>query len=303
MFGLLNLHKPSGISSRDAVNRVQRIVRPVKVGHAGTLDPLASGVLMLCLGPATRLTSYVQQMRKQYVGQFLLGQQSDTEDIEGDIEHLDSPTQPTLAEIEQQLPNFIGNISQQPPIYSALKVKGARAYDLARAGKQVDLQPRMIDIYAIKILDYQYPKITLDITCGSGTYVRSLGRDVARCVGTEAVMCSLIRTAIGKFHVDDALSSEELTPEKVAEQLIPASEAVSSIASITLSEQELERIGHGLRIDFRLPDNFPVDAATEFEGTLEIAQEYAALDCQGRLRSIMIKSENQFKPVRNFPIE
>src|SRR5437868_5550844 len=139
MFALLNVNKPAGITSRDVVNRLQRLVRPAKVGHAGTLDPLATGVLVVCLGQATRLIEYVQQMPKTYHGTFLLGRESDTEDIEGDVKELPNAPRPSRAEIDAALPQFVGRIEQRPPAYSALKVGGERAYDKARRGEAVVL--------------------------------------------------------------------------------------------------------------------------------------------------------------------
>src|SRR5208283_415741 len=130
--GLLNIHKPAGITSRDAVDLVQRLARPAKVGHAGTLDPLATGVLLICVGSATRLTEYVQRMRKRYTGTFLLGRNSTTEDVEGLITVLSSPPIPSAAEIEYAAARLVGKLVQQPPAFSALKVAGQRAYDLAR---------------------------------------------------------------------------------------------------------------------------------------------------------------------------
>ena len=134
LFGLLNVNKPAGVTSRDVVNRVQRLVRPERVGHAGTLDPLATGVLVVCLGPATRLVEYLQRLRKRYRAAFLLGRTSDTEDIEGQVVELAAPPRPTPAQIAAVLPRFLGQIEQVPPAFSALKLAGRRAYELARAG-------------------------------------------------------------------------------------------------------------------------------------------------------------------------
>src|SRR5436190_8799230 len=199
MFGLLNVDKPSGLTSRDVVNRVQRLVKPHKVGHAGTLDPLASGVLVVCVGPATRLIEYVQRMPKRYLATFLLGRRSETEDIEGAVTELTDTPVPTVEQAHGALPNFVGRIQQLPPAFSALKVDGQRAYALARKGETPDLQPRPIEVYSVELVEYSYPQLVLDIRCGSGTYVRSLGRDIARALGTEAVMSALVRTEIGPF--------------------------------------------------------------------------------------------------------
>ena len=164
------------------------LVRPVKVGHAGTLDPLADGVLIVTVGPATRLTQYVQRMQKAYRATFLLGKTSDTEDVLGNVAEITQAVIPTRSDIEAAIPRFIGDILQRPPAYSALKVKGKRAYQRARDGEQFLLEPRPIRIDQIVIVSYRYPELTLDIRCGSGTYVRSLGRDLAESIGTAAVM-------------------------------------------------------------------------------------------------------------------
>ena len=148
--GLLNVDKPAGMTSRDAVDLVQRLARPAKVGHAGTLDPLATGVLVICVGAATRLIEYVQRMPKRYVGTFLLGRSSTTEDIEGQVTLLSDPPIPAAAQIEAATEKFVGSLLQRPPAFSALKVAGKRAYDLARRGEAVELKPRPVEVYALK---------------------------------------------------------------------------------------------------------------------------------------------------------
>ncbi len=170
-FGLLNINKPTGRTSRWVVDQVQRLVRPAKAGHAGTLDPLASGVLIVCIGKATRLIDYVQEMLKHYRAVFLLGRNSPTEDIEGIVTELIEPPVPSLAEIESAAVNFVGETQQRPPAFSALKVDGQRAYKLARRGQTVELQPRPITVHSLQVIDYAYPALTLDIQCSGGTYV------------------------------------------------------------------------------------------------------------------------------------
>jgi len=169
LFGLLNLNKPPGVTSRRVVDRVQRLVKPAKVGHAGTLDPLASGVLVLGIGPATRLVEYVQEMPKHYRATFLLGRTSTTEDVDGDVTELDGAVPPKRERLERVAEEMTGEIEQRPPIYSALKVSGRRAYDLARAGGRVELAPRTVRIDRLEIVRYEYPELCLDVTCGGGT--------------------------------------------------------------------------------------------------------------------------------------
>jgi tRNA pseudouridine55 synthase len=279
MFGLLNLCKPSGMTSRDVVNRVQRLVKPHKVGHAGTLDPLASGVLVVCLGPATRLIEYVQRMPKRYLATFLLGRQSDTEDIEGQVVELANPPVPSEAEILAALPSFLGCIQQLPPAYSALKVEGKRAYDLARQGETPDLKPRPIDVHSIDVIEYSYPQLTLDIRCGSGTYVRSLGRDIARALGTEAVMSALTRTEIGPFQLSQALSGDDITPQSIDREFIPPLMALGNMRTCTVSEQEQAFLRNGRQIERR-------DLASAVGGP-QAQEEIALLTTSGRLLAIV----------------
>ena len=287
MFGLLNINKPQGMTSRDVVNRVQRTIRGVKVGHAGTLDPLATGVLVVCLGPATRLVEYVQRMPKQYSATFLLGKTSDTEDIEGEVTELTEPPCPTSSEIEAALPTFIGEIEQRPPAYSALKVGGRRAYDLARKGKQVELQPRKITVHDITVSRYEYPELDLQMTCGSGTYIRSLGRDLAHALGTGAVMSALERTAIGGFHVQDGVELNGLSAENAADVLIAPRHAVSELPAVELTPEEIRRIGNGMLID----DRWHLQC-----------DEVAAFEDSGRLLAILApRGPQRLRPARNFP--
>jgi len=246
--GLINMYKPSGITSRQAVDVVKRLVRPAKTGHAGTLDPLASGVLMICVGGATRLIEYVQQMPKRYTGAFLLGRSSPTEDIEGELTTLPDPPCPTLAEIERAAASLTGEILQRPPAYSALKVEGRRAYALARKGEQVDLAPRPVSVYHLEVIRYEYPELVLEIECGSGTYVRALGRDLAASLGTAAVMSALVRTAIGDFRLETACRPEQLNRESLRQWLLPAVRAVARLPSVRLTAAEVTQLRRGIAI-------------------------------------------------------
>ena len=167
-----------------------------KAGHAGTLDPLASGVLVIALGAATRLIEYVQREPKQYRAQFFLGRSSPTDDTDGQVTALEAPPVPSRDEIVAAAASLVGTIEQRPPAYSALKVHGRRAYELARRGQHVELAPRPVTIYRLDVTRYEYPELELDIECSSGTYVRAIGRDLAERVRTKAVMSALIRQAV-----------------------------------------------------------------------------------------------------------
>ncbi|MEX2176574.1 MAG: tRNA pseudouridine(55) synthase TruB [Pirellulaceae bacterium] len=286
VFGLLNLHKPAGITSRDVVNRVQRLVRPVKVGHAGTLDPLATGVLVLGLGPATRLVEYVQRLPKTYRAMFLFGRSSDTEDIAGQVVELADPPVPTHAALCGALSRFVGSIEQVPPAYSALKVAGRRAYDMARRGETVRLAPRTIEIYAAELLDYRYPEVQLRLQCGSGTYVRSLGRDLARALGSEAVMSALVREAIGNFSLNDALSCDQLSLELVRQHLLPATAGLGTLPRIELTAEEEARLRKGQAVANRWQ---------------LAAGEAAAIAPAGDLMAIVEAAQGSIRPDKCFP--
>jgi len=285
MRGLLNANKPSGITSRDVVNHVQRLVRPAKVGHAGTLDPLATGVLVLCIGPATRLIEFVQQMPKWYRATFVLGQQSNTEDTEGNVVVLDNPHRPEIRDIEGVLPRFVGSIEQVPPKFSALNIGGRRAYELARRGVPFELSPRQVTIHALQLIRYDYPELTLEIGCGSGTYIRSLGRDIASMLGTAAVMSSLQRTAIGEFRAEYACELAQLTSENLSSWLLPMANAVSMLRQVQLNNTDLEKIKLGLSID-------------NVSGNVD--EKIAALDSAGQLCAILVHRKDGWGPLRNF---
>ena len=286
--GLLNLNKPGGWTSRAAVDVVQRLAgRRVKVGHAGTLDPLATGVLVLCLGDATRLIEYVQRMPKRYLATFLLGRSSPTEDVEGPVAELPDAPVPAPADVRSAAERLVGRIEQRPPAFSALKVAGQRAYDLARRGKAVELRPRPVVVYRLDVRDYAYPRLELEIECGSGTYVRSLGRDLAESLGTAAVMSELTRTAVGSFAIENAVAPDRLTESDWTSHLAPMRRAVESLPSVTISEGELDEIRHGRSI---------ARPRSPAEG-----DEFAAIGPSGELVAILAaRGADLLGPTKNF---
>ncbi|UUO05471.1 tRNA pseudouridine(55) synthase TruB [Blastopirellula sp. J2-11] len=288
MHGILNIHKPPRWTSRDVVNRINRFVRPAKVGHAGTLDPLATGVLICCVGSGTRLIEYLQQMPKRYVGQFELGKTSDTEDLEGVVTEIVDAPQISAAQLTAILPEFVGEILQRPSSFSAIKVDGKRAYKLARQGAAVELAPREINIYEITLRSFEYPRFEIDVLCGAGAYMRALGRDIGERLDSGAVMTGLERTAIGDFRLEDALPLDDLSTESVAANLSPLASAVSQMPQITLTADEVNEMiyARGIRASMESP-----------------AVEVAALDQQGRLIAILTRREDQrWKPVKNFAL-
>ena len=277
--GVLNLNKPAGMTSRDVVNIVQRLVRPAKAGHAGTLDPLATGVLVVCVGPATRLIEYVQRMPKRYLGTFLLGRQSPTEDIEGAVVELSGAPVPTVAEIAAAASRLVGCIEQRPPAFSACKVGGRPAYQLARQGRPAELAARPVEIHRIEIKAYQYPELVLEVDCGSGTYIRALGRDLACSLGTAAVMSALTRTSIGRFQISESLDPGQLDRDTWLSHLQPPLAAVESLPQVRLSEDQAARLRNGVPIAM----NCGADAVPTGAEIVEVA----ALDQEGRLVAIL----------------
>jgi tRNA pseudouridine55 synthase len=290
--GILNLHKPAEMTSRRSVDLVQRLVRPARAGHAGTLDPLATGVLVVCVGAATRLIGYVQRMPKRYTGTFLLGRQSPTEDVEGDVTELPDAPIPTHEQIAAAAAHFVGRIQQRPPAYSALKIAGRPAYKLARQGKQPQLAARPVEIHRIDIVAYQYPELVLDVQCGSGTYIRSLGRDLAESLGTAAVMSALVRLSVGSFSLDDAVDPRSLNADNLPLFLQPPLRAVEYLPRVQLSAEEVLNLHHGLTIQSRW----------EHEGQTAQAQEIVAMDPVGGLVGILTPgAAGRLRTLRNMP--
>ena len=243
--GILVLNKPSGPSSRQALDQVAVLLPGVKMGHAGTLDPMASGVLVVCVGRATRLTPFVQRMPKEYEASLRLGQRSDTHDLESEV--LDVPcASPIVREsLESILARFHGDILQVPPRHSAVHIAGRRAYEWARAGRAVDLQPRPVHVERINCTRFGYPEADLNILCSSGTYIRSLVRDIGDALGCGAVMTRLVRTRVGVFRLDEALDPTALSPATVRSALRPMRNAVHDLPALLVPPERLEHMRHG----------------------------------------------------------
>lgn len=208
--GVFNIDKPAGLSSHDVVNRVRRLVGIRRVGHAGTLDPLATGVLLVCVGVATRVVEYLQAGRKVYQADLVLGATTTTYDAEGEIVSTAPLPALTVAELETALQPFTGDIWQRPPAFSAVKHRGRPLYALARAGIAVESEPRRVTVHQIEVLDWQPPHLTLRITCSPGTYIRSLAHDFGQQLGCGAYLHGLRRLASGTWRVEDAVRLDDL---------------------------------------------------------------------------------------------
>jgi len=251
LFGFYNINKPVGPTSHDIVARVRRRLREeaglkIKVGHTGTLDPFASGVLVVAVGPATRLADYAQAASKRYTAEVTLGATSTTDDVEGDITPVTAAAPPTRRQVRAALDEFVGTIMQRPPAYSAVHVDGRRAYKLARNGQAVDVPGRAVTIRALQLLRYEYPAAKLDVLCGSGTYIRSLARDVGEALGVGGYCSVLVRTAVGGFTIDRAAALEELD---LTGDLIPPLAAVADMPALAVPQQLLTPLTQGKTLD------------------------------------------------------
>jgi tRNA pseudouridine55 synthase len=284
MEGLLVLDKPSGITSRDAVDRAVRwFPRRTKVGHTGTLDPLATGVLVLCLGSATRLAEYVQAMTKTYRSAFRLGATSDSDDADGAVTPVAGARAPSLADVEEALRGLTGTIEQVPPAYSAAKVTGRRAYALARKGEEVQLTPRPVRVYAIDVLRYDHPRLEVQVRCGKGTYIRSLARDLGQRLGCGAYVEELRRTRVGPFAAEQAVPLDA-SAELARSRLLPAALALEELPRIELAPGERQALRQGRAVP--LP---PGQGA---------AGEAAVFDADGRAVAIVAVEAGVVRPVK-----
>ena len=246
--GFLAVDKPPGMTSRAVVDRLrQHFPRGTKIGHAGTLDPLSTGVLVICVGAATRLTEYIQDMTKSYRAGILLGSRSTTDDADGTITPVADSPPPDRPAVNRCLSGFVGEIEQRPPTFSAAKLAGRRAYAMARRGEDVDLRPRRVRVDRIELLSYEYPHLEMEVQCGKGTYIRSLARDLGDRLGCGGLVESLRRTRVGCFTEATALALDH-DARYVRSNLLPLAAAVSHLVRLTLDEPRLTKLRHGLPV-------------------------------------------------------
>jgi tRNA pseudouridine55 synthase len=239
--GILNINKPVRWTSHDVVARVRRLAGEQRVGHAGTLDPLASGVLPVLLGRATRLADFIHTYSKTYVAEVALGTATSTDDAEGSV--IEERPVPSNVDVEAVLPRFVGDILQVPPAYSAIKVAGQRAYAVARRGGAVTLSARSVTIHDLRLVSSD--PLTLEVTCGTGTYIRSLARDIAHALGTVGHLKSLVRTRVGPFTLATAATLETVD---VQAALLPPEAALPEAPSLSLSAEQAARVINGQSI-------------------------------------------------------
>lgn len=257
MFGFLNVYKPKGITSHDVVSALRRITKVKQIGHTGTLDPFAEGVLPICIGKATRLIEYLDD-DKAYTGTIQLGSSTTTYDLEGEEVNF-SDKKVTLNEIEAALDKFRGEIEQLPPIYSAIKVNGKKLYEYAREGKEVKIEPRGVNISNLRILNF-YPEtrqVELHIECSKGTYIRSIANDLGEELGTYGHLVKLVRVKAGMFEVNNAVSLEHIQTKEDVEKLLIAPLTKLNYMTYELNKNELVKVSNGTAImpSKELPEN------------------------------------------------
>jgi tRNA pseudouridine55 synthase len=250
--GVLVVDKPVGLTSHDVVQIIRRGTGIRRAGHTGTLDPRASGVLVVLIGPAVRLSEYVSASDKRYQATVHLGSSTDTYDSEGRVTASTSLTNVSEEKFEEILQQYVGEIEQVPPPYSAVKVQGRKAYEIAREGEEVSLEPRIIQVYSLDLLEWDPPEVVIDVFCSSGTYVRSLANDLGNALGVGAHLVGLRRTKSGRFTLRDAVPLRRLQESFTAgdwyKYLIPAAEALADWPMIELDADQVELIRHGHRV-------------------------------------------------------
>lgn len=285
--GLLVVDKAAGMTSFDVVRKVRKLAGTRKVGHTGTLDPDATGVLAIALGRCTKLSRFLTFDEKRYAFSMRFGFSTDTDDDSGEVlreaswEHIEE------SDLEKILAGFQGEIEQVPPIYSAIKVDGKRAHAMARAGEDFELDARKVMIYDLKVTDWSPPLASLEVRCGSGTYVRSLARDIGRALGSEAHTTAIRRTSVGPFSLADAVTLEELSTENFWSRVLSPLQMVQSLPRVEVDDEAQQKIVYGQPV--------------EGEGDWEVGESVAAHDGKGNLVAILERKEREEDAARLWP--
>jgi len=287
--GVLVIQKPQNWTSHDVVNKARRLLQEKKIGHTGTLDPLATGVLVLCVGKATKIVRYLEADDKEYTAELKLGATTDTLDSAGSILEPREYTPLTRDDIQHALERFRGTILQRPPAYSALKVSGVPSYRLARQGTILEHEERPVTISEITLLEYRDPLVRFSVTCSKGTYIRTLCADIGAFLGAGAHLTALVRTRSGRFRIEHALDLEQLARKAslgLAEQtLLSLSDALGSFAAVTVDASDALRISHGNTIS--IPPGFAVN---DSQPLIQV------LDRDGRVLAVANTSAGLIKP-------
>jgi tRNA pseudouridine55 synthase len=264
MLGILLIDKEPGITSHDVVNVVRRRFGTRRVGHAGTLDPEATGLLIVAVGPATRFLQYLPLEPKEYVGVVRFGEERNTQDSEGEVVASRPVPEDLVPQLHEILPRFHGLIQQLPPMYSAVKKNGKPLYAYARKGEEVERSPRTIHIESIAVEEVEGPDVTLRVICSGGTYMRTLAHDLGQEIGCGAYLAALNRERVGKFHLEDAVSLENIS----SEDLIPLREALPPVPVVPLNVAQAENVREGRAVTVSKQYAGPVAGLLGPEGSI-----------------------------------
>ncbi len=284
--GVLPLDKPPGPTSHDVVVRARRALKEKRIGHTGTLDPFADGLLLLCLGPATRLSQYLTRLNKEYTASAHLGVTTDTDDVEGEIVAEGDISGVTESDVCQALKGLVGKQMQVPPVYSAKKIDGVAAHRRARRGETITPEGVPIEVYDIELLSWHTPMARFHVVCSTGTYIRALARDLGRSLAVGAHLKSLRRTRVGSIGVENAISLDGLEdPDAIADVLLDPLLALSHMTSVVITPEEAARLANGRWIEGR-------ESVTGSEPLL--------LVCDGRLIAVGSAQDGRLHPRKVF---
>ncbi|MFQ6091876.1 MAG: tRNA pseudouridine(55) synthase TruB [bacterium] len=299
MDGVLNINKPTGLTSHEVVTTVRRMVGGSKVGHTGTLDPLATGVLLLCVGKATRIAPYLTNEEKEYVATIRLGVTTDTFDADGEVLEQREVTV-SVEDVRQALRSFVGKIEQIPPMFSAVRHSGKRLYQLARAGETVEREARQVHISGIDLIDFQDNDLTVRVHCSRGTYVRSLAVDIGENLGCGAHIVALQRTRVGRFRLEQSLALEQverLAAETVlSRHMVSMNEALVHLAEVRVGGRARRRIEHGAPVAWK--DVATPVRWTSGQKTVRILGSDDTLLALGTIELVGCESSPDLRPIR-----
>lgn len=289
MDGIINVLKHAGVSSHDIVQQIRKILRTKKVGHTGTLDPDAVGVLPICIGKATRLVEYLTSSTKRYRALIEFGYETNTQDASGQITK--STELPVLNknEFEKTLERFIGELEQVPPMFSAVKINGQPLYKLAREGKDIEREARKIKIYDLKLIDYNQKSALIDVTCSKGTYIRTLCQDIGKSLNSSAYMSFLVRIQSGIFHIENAYTLVEINQLTSDNYLINMADCLNDWPNLEFSGDDITRINHGNSVSL-----------VNYVKPVIENERYKVLDQNKQLLAVGVIRENYFKPEKVF---
>ncbi|GFP75925.1 tRNA pseudouridine(55) synthase TruB [Clostridium fungisolvens] len=285
MNGVININKSTGMTSFDVVRKVRFLTKEKKVGHTGTLDPEASGVLPVCMGKATKIIDYIMENQKSYKVSFQLGLVTDTYDLEGTVIKTSETDHIKNEDVLNVISKFIGLIDQVPPMYSALKVNGKRLYELARQGKEIEREARKVNIYSIDNIEIALPFVTMDVTCSKGTYIRSLCFDIGNELNVGATMTALCRTRNGFFTLGNSVKLEDLNESNISEFIISIEDALKFYDSINVNEKFSKLLINGVRVSDR----------TMIRDELDFQKLYKVYDNKGSLIGLGKMNRDGFK--------